>query len=140
MDRVVIDTDIFSEILKQRDAKVAERAVAYQAARGMFTISVITAMEIASGLLRVQAARQFSQFQAMLGGCEVLPFDATAALLAGTIDADLRRRGTVINLNDVMIAAIALGAGVPVVTGNTAHFQAVQNAGFALRIENWRVP
>jgi predicted nucleic acid-binding protein len=46
----------------------------------------------------------------------------------------------VINLNDVMIAAIALGAGVPVVTGNTAHFQAVQNAGFALRIENWRVP
>ena len=48
MNRVLLDTDIFSEIFKQRDPTVAARAVAYQAARGSFTISVITAMEITS--------------------------------------------------------------------------------------------
>ncbi|MBK6693903.1 MAG: hypothetical protein IPG50_17100 [Myxococcales bacterium] len=54
MDRVLLDTDIFSEIFKQRDATVAARALAYQTARGAFTISVITAMEITSGLHRIR--------------------------------------------------------------------------------------
>jgi tRNA(fMet)-specific endonuclease VapC len=51
----------------------------------------------------------------------------------------LKRRGTTINANDVMIAAIAIEANVPVVTGNTAHFEAVNDAGYRLVIENWRV-
>lgn len=140
MDRVLLDTDIFSEIFKQRDPTVAARAIAYQAARGSFTISVITAMEITSGLHRIQAATQISRFEAMLAGCEVLPFASAAALLAGRIDAELKRRGTMINLNDVMIAAIAIGAKVPIVTGNTSHFEAVRSAGYPLDVENWRIP
>ncbi len=50
----------------------------------------------------------------------------------------MKRRGTTINLNDVMIAAIAIGAKVPIVTGNTAHFEAVKSAGYPLDVENWR--
>ena len=140
MNRVLLDTDIFSEILKQRDPTVAARAIAYQAARASFTISVITAMEITSGLHRIQATKQIARFEGMLAGCEVLPFDSAAALLAGRIDAELKRRGTTINLNDVMIASIAIGANVPIVTGNTAHFEAVKSAGYPLDIDNWRVP
>lgn len=140
MDRVVLDTDIFSEIFKQRDPTVAARAIAYQTARGSFTISVITAMEITSGLHRIQAAKQLVRVEAMLTGCEVLPFDLAAALLAGRIDAELKRCGTTINLNDVMIAAIAIGAKVPIVSENTAHFEAVRSAGYPLDVENWRGP
>ena len=99
MDRVLLDTDIFSEIFKQRDPNVAAHAIAYQAARGAFTISVITAMEITSGLHWIQAKKQITRFETMLVGCEVLPFDLSAALLAGRIDAELKRRGTTINLN-----------------------------------------
>lgn len=69
-------------------------------------------MEITSGLHRIQAAKQLARFESMLAGCEVLPFDSSVALLAGRIDAELKRRGTTINLNDVMIAAIAIGAKV----------------------------
>jgi predicted nucleic acid-binding protein len=139
VNRVLLDADIFSEIFKQRDPTVAARAVAYQAARGSFTISVITAMEITSGLHRIQAAKRFARFESMLAGREVPPFDSSAALLAGRIDGELKRRGTTINLNDVMIAAIAIGATVPIVTGNTAHFEAVKSAGYPLDVENWRV-
>jgi predicted nucleic acid-binding protein len=39
---------------------------------------------------------------------------------------------------DVMIAAIALRASVPIVTGNVAHFEQVRAAGYQLVIENWR--
>ena len=138
MDRVLVDTDIFSEIFKERDPNVGARALAYQTARGAFTISVITVMEITSGLHRIQAAKQFARFEEMLAGCEVLPFDPAAALLAGKIDAELKRRGTTVDSNDVMIAAIALGANIALVTGNTAHFETVKSGGYPLVIENWR--
>jgi tRNA(fMet)-specific endonuclease VapC len=67
-------------------------------------------------------------------------FGQDAAILAGKIDATLRLRGTTVDLNDVMIAAIAIGEGVPLVTSNTAHFEAIRDTGFGLAIENWRVP
>jgi len=58
--------------------------------------------------------------------------------LAGRISADLERAGRVIGMTDVMVAAIALRGGVPVVTGNVAHFEQVRTAGYQLVIENWR--
>ena len=58
--RVLLDTDIFSEVPKQRDPLVAARAVLPKV-EGRFTISVVTAMEIAAGLHRVKsfATRDF---------------------------------------------------------------------------------
>lgn len=38
-----------------------------------------------------------------------------------------------------MIAAIALTRGLDLVTGNTAHFQRIQNAGYPLVLMNWRI-
>jgi tRNA(fMet)-specific endonuclease VapC len=138
MSRVLLDTDIFSEVLKQRDARVAARASAYRKAEGRFTISVVTAMEIAAGLHRVQAEKQYERFLAMLGGCEVLGLGQPEALLAARIDGELHRRGTLVDLNDEMIAATALEARLPVVTGNTTHYEAIRAAGYQLQLENWR--
>jgi tRNA(fMet)-specific endonuclease VapC len=38
-----------------------------------------------------------------------------------------------------MIAAIALTHGLELVTGNTTHFQRVQQLGYPLILANWRV-
>ena len=138
MPRALIDTDIFSEIFKKRDPNVANRAMAYQEEHGAFSITVITAMEITSGLHRVRATAQIARFEAMLAGCEVVGFDEDAAVLAGKMDATLRLRGTPIDLSDIMIAAIVVGERVPLVTGNTAHFEAIRDAGYGLALENWR--
>ena len=40
----------------------------------------------------------------------------------------------------MMIAAVAIHHGLPIVTGNTSHFVAIRNAGHALEIGNWRAP
>jgi tRNA(fMet)-specific endonuclease VapC len=49
MHRVVLDTDIFAEVLKGRNALIRKRARAYRAAFGHYTITSITVMEIVYG-------------------------------------------------------------------------------------------
>lgn len=110
----------------------------YLDAHKQFTIPVITAMEIASGLRRKQAEKQLLSFEAVLAQCDVIPFDVEAALGAAAIDAALRLRGTPVGLSDIMIASIALQHRYPLVTGNTLHFETIRTAGFGLRIGNWR--
>ena len=73
-----------------------------------------------------------------MANAEVLPFDDAAARRAGRINADLERSGRTIGMPDVMIAGIALNNGLPLVTGNTAHFECVRAVGYDLVIHNWR--
>jgi predicted nucleic acid-binding protein len=40
---------------------------------------------------------------------------------------------------DPMIAAIAIDQGLELVTGNTAHYQLIQELGYPLTLVNWRL-
>jgi predicted nucleic acid-binding protein len=138
MSRRLLDSDIVSEIIKGKNATVAARARAYLAEQGRFTTSAVSVAEIVYGFRRMGREDRVAQFEASLDTAEVLPFDDPAARLAGRINADLERGGRIIGLPDVMIAAIALGGGLPIVTGNVAHFEQVCSVGYQLIIENWR--
>lgn len=140
MARVLLDTDILSEVLKGKNAAVAAKASTYLAEHGRFTTSAVTVAEIVYGLRRVDREDRVALFEASLADAEVLPFDDEAARLAGRINADLEHAGRVIGLPDVMIAAIAIRSGLAVVTGNTAHFEHVCAAKYDLFIDNWRLP
>jgi tRNA(fMet)-specific endonuclease VapC len=103
-------------------------------------VSVVSVMEIAYGLNRGDRVRQLEAFEATLRtNCNVLTFDAHAALLAGQIQAALEKAGTPVNGPDMMIAATAVGARLPVVTGNVAHFDAVRKVGYPIDVWNWRL-
>ena len=39
-----------------------------------------------------------------------------------------------------MIAAVAIVRGVVLVTGNTEHYQNIVDLGYALELDNWRMP
>lgn len=138
MNRTLLDTDMLSEILKQRDPNVAAAARAYVAEHRRLTLSAITVLEIVRGYRRVARHAQVERFEHALNDCEVLPFDDAAGRLAGRIYADLEQRGRPIGMPDVMIAAISLQHGLVLATGNTAHFEAVCSAGYQLALDNWR--
>jgi predicted nucleic acid-binding protein len=138
MTRVVLDTDIWSEILRGRDAVVVARARAYVAALGRYTLSAITVMEVVYGFLRKAQEARLAQFLGALGRAEVLALDATSAELAGRIRSDLEHGGTPLKIEDILIAAIALHHGVPLATGNTKHFARIQDVGYPLVLQNWR--
>ncbi len=139
MDKSLLDTDIFSEILKGINPNVVAKATAYRSVFGKYTISVITVMEIVKGFHKLQREDRIQQFLAGLTTVELLSLDAQSAELAGRIYADLERSGQPIGRADPMVAAIALRHGLVLVTGNLAHYQRIQNLGYALRLENWKV-
>ena len=140
MNKALLDTDIYSEVLKGIDQIVIRNATVYRQAHGRLTISVITVMEIIQGLQKVGASpKRIDAFRAAIVPEEILPFDQDAADLAGRIAGDLDRIGRPIGRCDPMIAAVAIGYGLELVTGNTAHYQRIQQLGYSLNLVNWRV-
>jgi tRNA(fMet)-specific endonuclease VapC len=138
VNKALLDTDIYSEVLKARNPTVAQNAAAYRQRHGVYTVSVITVMEVVQGFHRVQNAARLLNFLNAVALEQVLVFDQAAAALAGRISGDLDRTGQIIGLADPMIAAVALQHGLELVTGNTAHFQRIQQLGYPLTLLNWR--
>jgi tRNA(fMet)-specific endonuclease VapC len=138
MDRSLLDTDIFSEILKGIDAKVITRAVAYRAIWGRYTISTITVMEIVKGLHKMDREDDVQRFLGGLSTVELLTLDLQSAELAGRIYGDLERTGQPIGRADPMIAAVAMRHDLTLVTGNLSHFRRIEPLGYRIKLENWR--
>lgn len=140
MNKAILDTDIFSEIIKGVNQTVAAHAKTYRRAFGHYTVSAVTLMEIVQGYQQKQATRQLQAFLTTLPSQEVLSFDEAEGELAGRIAGELERTGRPIGTADSMIAAIAVTHGLELVTGNTSDFQRIQQLGYSLILSNWRNP
>jgi len=140
MERAILDTDIFSEVLRGRSQAVIAKADAYLSTFGHFTISVITVAEMVDGLKRHFREGAISKLleKLQIEGHEVLSLDLEVAKIAGSIAGELHRTGQPIGRIDPFIAAIAIEAGLPLVTGNVSHFERIASLGYKLRLENWR--
>ena len=95
--------------------------------------------EIAYGLEVKGAAAQLQKALLWLNQNEQITPTAADYLQAATIKAAARKQGSIVEL-PCLIAAVAVRLGLPLVTGNTEDFQAIQRTGVALHIENWREP
>ncbi len=139
MNKALIDTDMLSEIGKAIDPNVIRNANAYRQIYGVLTLSVVSVMEVIQGYQRVGALRRLQVFRSAVASEEVLVFDQVAADLAGQIAGDLDRVGRPIGRCDPMIAAVAVVHGLELATGNTSHYQRVQQLGYPLTLVNWRL-
>lgn len=117
----------------------SRNAVAYRTAFGRYTLSAVTVAEVVLGFQKKQSFRRLQAFNASLSSMEVIPLAESAAVLAGRIAGELERVGRPIGIADSMIAAISLEHGLELVTGNSAHFQRVQQLGYPLTLANWRM-
>ena len=138
MEKTLLDTDIFSEILKQKHFKVVAAAQQYHKHFGYYTISTITVLEIVKGFHKVNREGEIQRLLAKLATAEILTFTVKGAELAGRIYADLERTGQPIGRADPMIAAIALDNKLVLGTGNERHYQRIQKLGYTLKLANWK--
>lgn len=138
MKKALLDTDIFSEIMKARNTSLVAKAVNYKEIFGQFTISAITIMEVVAGLHKAGRADALKKFRGGLQAIEVLPFGENSSITAGHMVADLEKTGQPIGRADPMIAAIAMEHDLTLITGNTTHYERLQKLGYSLKLDNWR--
>jgi tRNA(fMet)-specific endonuclease VapC len=134
MDLSLLDTDIFSEVLKQRNVNVMRKAAIYLQQHRQIAISAVSRFEILRGYKKQNAATQLARFHIVCQKSLIL------ALTDGIFDraADLwafgSNQGHPVGDADVLIAATALEHGRTLVTGNESHFAWMPG----LVVENWR--
>jgi tRNA(fMet)-specific endonuclease VapC len=98
--------------------------------------STITQMEIKYGLLRKfdSSHKYFKVLEEFLEVITILPFNEEAANSSAKIMVDLNKNGTPIGAYDILIAGIAVGSNLTLVTSNEKEFKRVDK----LNLENWR--
>ena len=132
MLRYMLDTDISSYIMKGSEPAVMKRLAS--AAVGDVCISAISKSELMYGVeVSPCQAQDRARLDIFLRHMVVLDFPQDAAADYAEIRAWLKKRGTMIGANDLLIAAHSRSLGLILVTNNTREFRRVPK----LTIENW---
>ena len=138
MDKTLLDTDIFSEILKDKHEKVRKTANEYYSIYHKYTISTITVLEIIKGLHKVKREDKIQLFLKSISSAEILSLNVKSSETAGRIFADLELAGQPIGRADPIVASIAIENNIALATGNLSHYERIQKLGYKLRLKNWK--
>jgi tRNA(fMet)-specific endonuclease VapC len=132
----LVDTNVLSEVLKRKNAQIMRKAASYLNQHGRWTFSLMTYYEIVRGLKARSATTKLARFEALCQRQEILPVTRDLLVLAADLYASLKRAGRLIEDVDLLIAATALHHGLPLATGNTAHFSRIPG----LALDDWTKP
>ena len=134
MLRYMLDTDICSYVMKRSNDLLLRRLQKVPVSD--VCVSVITKSELLYGV-EVSPRRQQDEaaLNAYLSYVEVLEFPDKASSHYAQIRAHLKKSGTMIGGNDLLIAAHARSLGLTLVTHNTREFGQVPK----LAMEDWTV-
>jgi tRNA(fMet)-specific endonuclease VapC len=127
----MLDTNIVIYVIKRRPVEVLE---VFNAHAGQMCISSITLAELLHGVEKSSMiTKNLRMVEDFVSRLEVLPYENTAASHYGDIRTNLEKKGTVIGVNDLHIAAHARSEGLILVSNNVREFERVEG----LRLENW---
>ncbi|UYM18808.1 type II toxin-antitoxin system VapC family toxin [Endozoicomonas euniceicola] len=131
MLKFMLDTDISIFVLRHRSPELLGVFNAYD---GQIAISSITLSELLHGVEKSSDPKQNrNTVESFVSRLEVLDYTSKASAHYGDIRANLERRGQIIGVNDIHIAAHARSEGLIAVTNNVREFSRVDG----LRVENW---
>jgi tRNA(fMet)-specific endonuclease VapC len=127
----MLDTNIVIYVIKRRPVEILE---VFNAHAGQMCISSITLAELLHGVEKSSMiTKNLRKVEDFVSRLEVLPYENTAASHYGDIRANLEKKGTIIGVNDLHIAAHARSEGFILVSNNVREFERVEG----LRLENW---
>ena len=130
--RYMLDTNIVAFAKNNRPEIVLERMRGFEP--GDLCVSVVTLAELEYGVFNSSnPERNQLALTLFLANVDLIPFGDDAAVEYGRIRADLRRKGTPIGANDLLIAAHAKSLGMTLVTNSTREFARVEG----LALEDW---
>ena len=128
----LLDTSVCIGWLSVRDIGV-KRQVASLKRDEVALCSVVKAELLYGARASARVRENLEKLEAFFALFPSLPFDDAASEHYGAMRAQLRRAGTPIGGNDMLIASIALAADATLVTRNEKEFRLVPG----LRVEVW---
>jgi tRNA(fMet)-specific endonuclease VapC len=123
MDAVLLDTDVFSYLMKSKDT----RADAYRPhVKGKtVAVSFITVGELHYGAEKKQwSVKNRQNLEERLKAVVIVPYDSELCRTFGRVKASLPK-GVTVGTDDVWIASCAIRHGIPLVTNNRKHFERI---------------
>ena len=119
---ICLDTSIIIDLLRKKEKTVK------QLLRLEFTpaITAVTVAELYMG------ERKDEKLDLVLKRLKFYPLDYESSRLAGKIYRALKKRGELIEFRDILIAAICIKHGIPLLTKNTKHFKRLEEYGLTV--------
>ena len=132
--RYLLDTNILVYVLNARSHHQAVLDRFDREEPRDMVVSSITLAELRFGIEKSRLRETSGRvLQHVLDALNVVPFDAKAAQMYGSVRAALEAEGKPIGPLDTLIAAHALSLDLTLVTNNVREFSKVRR----LRVENW---
>lgn len=117
---MILDTSFLVDLLRGDDAV---RGLAERLATEPQLVTPVTVMELYEGVHRAEyGTAERDAVTELLEGLTHVDFTDESGKISGRINARLADAGEPIDVEDVMIAAVALERDEPVLTGNPSHF------------------
>lgn len=128
----LIDTNICIALLKKNDHALVDKIHSFNPAN-IFLCSVVKAELVYGARLSQKVDENLRVLKIFFEQFDSFPFDDQAIDHYGIIRTSLKKVGTPIGANDMLIAATALAYDLTLVTRNRNEFVRVPN----LRLEYW---
>lgn len=122
--RYLLDSDVVIRFLNGTSPSVREWLLARKEGEASLC-SVVKAELLYGARSSEHVDDNLARLDQLFDAYGSLPFDDAAAAHYGVIRSQLRRAGTPIGANDMMIAAIALAEDLTVATGNGREYRRV---------------
>ena len=129
----LLDTSVLSQPLKDRPLRAVQRRWTPERSAGLCP-SAICQAELLRSLEARQSGKLWRRYRDYLAGeVAVVPVDEVAAGVYARLCARLQAAGTRRDMADLLLAAAAIAADLPLAPLNVRHFDDLEG----LRVEDW---
>jgi len=139
MDAILVDTDVFSFLMKGTDT----RAELYKPhVKGKtIALSFVTVGELFAWSVRKNwGAKKIADLEQRIKTAVVVPYDLDLCRQFGRVKAELLKTGSLVQANDLWIAACALRHSIPLLTHNAKHFARIPGLKVITEVETPKPP
>ncbi|MBI2662359.1 type II toxin-antitoxin system VapC family toxin [Candidatus Woesearchaeota archaeon] len=122
---MILDTSFLIDLIKNKENAFQKAKILDNSSPPLRTTS-ISIFELRQGIEDINESKKKEKIEQLLNALGLLNFDLESAKIAGTIFAELERKGEIIEAEDCMIAGIAIHHNEPILTRNSKHFQRIK--------------
>jgi len=121
---ICVDTDVIIDYLRGREP--GKSTLASWRKKAEVLITSITAFELLLGAnLSPKREERTIEVESLLNQHEILAFARDSAKEAAEKGAELRAKGALVDIRDLLNASICLTKKIPILTKNKAHYERI---------------